>query len=133
MIFTANLSTTTHSAALQVEWLLYVNCDVPHNQHQTSLCPMLYAQSTSMKNITTLLFARNTACISISKATSRCHQMQSYRSRIFKAGRAYPQTPLGGPSHHKRTPPPPSSSKSGYGPDTCTIMDYIPSINVFSP
>ena len=33
--------------------------------------------------------------------------MQSYGSRIFKAGRAYPQTPLGGPPHHKITPPPP--------------------------
>ena len=32
MIFTANLSTTTHSAALHVEWLLCVSCDVPHNQ-----------------------------------------------------------------------------------------------------
>ena len=36
MIFTANLSTTTHLAALPVEWLLYVNCYIPPNQHQTA-------------------------------------------------------------------------------------------------
>ena len=54
MIFTANLSTTTHSAA-QVEWLLYVNCDVPHNQHQTSQCTLLYAQSYYLTNNITSL------------------------------------------------------------------------------
>ena len=34
MIFTANLSTTTHLAALVVRWLLYVNCYITPNQHQ---------------------------------------------------------------------------------------------------
>ena len=127
MIFTANLSTTTHSAA-QVEWLLYVNCDTPHNQHQTSQCTMLYAQSYYLTNNITLLFARNPACISISKATSRqCHQMQSYRnSKNFQSwGSMPPEPPLGGPSHHKKNPPP--SSKSGYGPAmrSCIKFDEV--------
>ena len=46
MIFTANLSITTHSATLQVECLLSVNCYIPPNEHQTclSLCTVLWTQ-----------------------------------------------------------------------------------------
>ena len=90
IIFTANLSTTTHSTALQVEWLLYVNCDVPHNQAYVQCC---------MHN-SSLCCLQEILHVSVSQKlppdATRCNLTKVEYKKFQSCGSICPQTSLGG-------------------------------------
>ena len=74
--------------------------------------PPAWLLRSTMKNIITLLFARNSACISISKLppdATRCN-LTEVEFNKFSSWGSIPPDPLGGPPHHKRTPPPQARS-----------------------